>query len=63
MYKRAFNSTNHINHTPGLMDILQTITPGEAMYFAHSARAKQAQAVKKAKKQASLALRHFSWEA
>ena len=62
MYKKAFNSTNHINHTPGLMDILQTITPGEAMYFAHSARAKQAQATRKANKTQALSLRHFSWE-
>jgi hypothetical protein len=62
MYKRAFNSTNHINHTPGLLNILQTITVGEAAYFAHSDKIKASKATKKAKKQASLALRHFSWE-
>jgi hypothetical protein len=62
MYKRAFNSTNHINHTPGLLNILQTITPGEEAFFRHSDKIKASKAVKKAKKQASLALRHFSWE-
>ena len=63
MYKRAFNSTNHVWHTPGILDILQTTTIGERVFEKYSARAKQAQATRKANKTQALYLRHFSWEA
>ena len=62
MYKRAFNSTNHVWHTPGILDILQTTTIGERVFEKYSARAKQAQATRKANKTQALSLRHFSWE-
>ena len=63
MYKRAFNSTNHINHTSALLDILQTTTIGERISEEHSARAKLSHATRKANKTQALSLRHFSWEA
>ena len=63
MYKRAVNSTNHVWHTPGILDILQTTTIGERVFEKYSARAKQAQATRKANKTQALSLRHFSWEA
>ena len=62
MYKRAFNSTNHVWHTPGILDILQTTTIGERVFEKYSARAKQAHAARKANKTEALSLRHFSWE-
>ena len=62
MYKRAFNSTNHVNHNPHLLDILHTTTLGERVFEKYSARAKQAQATRKANKTQALSLRHFSWE-
>ena len=62
MYKKAFNSTNHVWHTPGILDILQTTTIGERVFEKYSARAKQAQATRKANKTQALSLRHFSWE-
>ena len=62
MYKRAFNSTNHVWHTPGILDILQTTTIGERVFEKYSARAKQAQATRKANKTQALSLRHFSCE-
>ena len=62
MYKKAFNSTNHVNHTPALLGILQTTTLGEQVFERYSARAKQAQATRKANKTQALSLRHFSWE-
>ena len=63
MYKKAFNSINHVNHTPALLGILQTTTPGERVFEKHSARIKLALATRKATKTQALSLRHFSWEA
>jgi len=62
MYKKAFNATNHVNHTPALLGILQTTTLGERVFEKYSARAKQARATRKANKTQALSLRHFSWE-
>ena len=62
MYKKAFNATNHINHTPGILGTFQTTTLGERVFEKYSAHAKRAHATRKANKTQALSLRHFSWE-